>query len=65
MIIYKAPPKDVSVPVITTNELPEADGVLFGLPTRFGSSPAQVQAFFDQCGQLWLQGKLYLNLQID
>ena len=30
-----APPKSV-VPIITPNELAEADGFIFGFPTRFG-----------------------------
>lgn len=39
-------------------ELPEFDGLLFGSPTRYGASAAQVQNFFDQCGALWQEGKL-------
>jgi multimeric flavodoxin WrbA len=53
-----APPKDESVPVITTAQLAEADGILFGIPTRFGSIPAQVKSLFDACGQLWFTGAL-------
>jgi NAD(P)H dehydrogenase (quinone) len=33
-------------------------GFLFGLPTRFGSLPAQMKALFDSCGQLWMTGGL-------
>ncbi|KAL8215761.1 hypothetical protein R6Q57_022598 [Mikania cordata] len=40
------------VPVITPNELSEADGFAFGFPTRFGMS-AQLKAFFDSTGGLW------------
>ena len=47
-----APPKS-DAPVITPNELPEADGFLFGFPTRFGSMAAQFKAFFDATGGLW------------
>ena len=54
-----AAPKDADVPVITTAQLAEADGVLFGIPTRFGTVPAQVKALFDSCGQLWFTGALY------
>jgi multimeric flavodoxin WrbA len=53
-----APPKDESVPVITAAQLAEADGILFGIPTRFGSIPAQVKSLFDACGQLWFTGAL-------
>ena len=53
-----APPKAADVPVITTADLPRADGFLFGIPTRFGMVPAQVKAFFDACGQLWMTGAL-------
>ncbi|RMZ93265.1 NAD(P)H:quinone type IV, partial [Brachionus plicatilis] len=54
-----APPKASNVPVISASQLPEADGYLFGLPTRFGSVPAQMKTFFDSCGQLWFTGALY------
>ena len=38
-----APAADASVPVITVDELPKADGFIFGFPTRFGNMPAQVK----------------------
>ena len=60
----KAPPKDETVPIITADQLPEADGILFGMPTRFGMVPAQMKALFDSCGQLWLHGKLFKNFFI-
>ncbi|KAI0495150.1 hypothetical protein KFK09_025299 [Dendrobium nobile] len=47
-----APPKS-DVPVITASELPEADGFIFGFPTRFGMMAAQFKAFFDSTGGLW------------
>lgn len=47
-----APPKP-DVPVITVNDLKDADGFLFGIPTRFGTMPAQLKAFFDATGGLW------------
>lgn len=53
-----APPKAEDVPVITVADMAHADGFLFGIPTRFGMVPAQVKAFFDQCGQLWMSGAL-------
>ncbi|CAN1165914.1 Probable NAD(P)H dehydrogenase (quinone) FQR1-like 1 [Linum perenne] len=56
-----APAKKSEVPIITANELAEADGILFGFPTRFGMMAAQFKAFMDSTGGLWktqaLQGK--------
>ncbi|KAJ8425542.1 hypothetical protein Cgig2_007452 [Carnegiea gigantea] len=47
-----APPKS-DVPIITPAELAEADGFLFGFPTRFGMMAAQFKAFMDATGGLW------------
>ena len=33
-----APPKDASVPVIDVHTLDQADGFVFGFPTRYASS---------------------------
>jgi NAD(P)H dehydrogenase (quinone) len=52
-----APPKK-DHPIATPDVLKEADGILFGLPTRFGSFPAQIKAFFDSTGGLWQVGAL-------
>ncbi|KAJ1956725.1 hypothetical protein GGI12_005234 [Dipsacomyces acuminosporus] len=52
-----APPKP-DIPVITVDKLAEADGFLFGFPTRYGTAPAQVKAFFDATGGLWSKGAL-------
>ncbi|KUG00680.1 Flavoprotein YCP4 [Phytophthora nicotianae] len=54
--IHAAPKKDY--PIATPDTLKEADGILFGFPTRFGSLPAQMKAFFDSCGGLWATGAL-------
>ncbi|XP_008805501.2 probable NAD(P)H dehydrogenase (quinone) FQR1-like 2 [Phoenix dactylifera] len=54
----KAPPKDLEIPVISAAELVEADGILFGFPTRFGCMAAQMKAFFDATGNLWREQKL-------
>ena len=40
------------------NLLNKKDGIIFGIPTRFGMVPAQMKTFFDSCGQLWLSGAL-------
>ncbi|CAD5193518.1 unnamed protein product [Musa acuminata subsp. malaccensis] len=53
-----APPKDPAIPVIAASELADADGILFGFPTRYGCMAAQIKAFFDSTGQLWREQKL-------
>src|SRR5215467_7946054 len=35
-----------------------ADGIIFGTPTRFGNTSAELKAFIDSLGGLWLEGKL-------
>jgi len=48
-------------PVITRellDTLPGYDGIFFGFPTRFGTMPAQMKAFFDSLGDLWFNGDL-------
>ncbi|KAK4439871.1 NAD(P)H dehydrogenase (quinone) FQR1 [Sesamum alatum] len=47
-----APPKS-EIPIITPSELAEADGFVFGFPTRFGMMAAQFKAFLDATGGLW------------
>ncbi|VFQ61609.1 unnamed protein product [Cuscuta campestris] len=49
----KSPPKPDDVPTITPEQLLEADGFLFGSPSRFGMMAAQMKAFFDATHQLW------------
>ncbi|KAJ2961243.1 hypothetical protein NQZ79_g3481 [Umbelopsis isabellina] len=51
-------PAKQDVPVITAEDLKAADGILWGIPTRFGTMPAQVKAFFDSTGSLWQAGAL-------
>ncbi|RAL44839.1 hypothetical protein DM860_003598 [Cuscuta australis] len=46
------PPKS-DVPTISPHDLPEADGFVFGFPTRFGMMAAQFKAFLDATGGLW------------
>jgi NAD(P)H dehydrogenase (quinone) len=49
---------DQAAPVATVAELPEYDAIIVGAPTRFGGVPGQMRTFWDQTGQLWMQGKL-------
>lgn len=50
--------KNSQIPIIDVKQLPEADGILFGIPTRFGSAPTQIRALFDQCGGHWMSDAL-------
>ena len=64
-----APAKDTTVPTISfgpagegtvslQDALLDCDGILFGIPTRFGGMPAQVKAVWDATGGLWLKGAM-------
>jgi multimeric flavodoxin WrbA len=53
-----APSKINDIPVIRPDQLPEADGFLFGMPTRFGTAPTQMKNLFDACGAHWLSDAL-------
>jgi NAD(P)H dehydrogenase (quinone) len=46
------------VPIATTDDLAEADAIIFGTPTRFGNMTAQMKAFLDATGGLWAKGAL-------
>lgn len=46
------------IPVCTVDELPEADAIIFGTPTRFGNMCGQMKQFIDATGKLWMSGKL-------
>lgn len=46
------------VPVADPKKLGEADALIFGSGTRFGSATAQMQALFDATGGLWNSGAL-------
>lgn len=45
-------------PVIDPKNLADADGVIFGSPTRFGGFASQMRALFDATGALWQRGAL-------
>lgn len=49
----KAPPKPDDVPEIKPEQLLEADGYIFGFPSRFGVMAAQFKAFFDATHEIW------------
>lgn len=46
------------IPLATVDHLAQADGIIFGTPTRFGNMAAQMRNFLDQTGKLWMQGGL-------
>lgn len=50
------PQRDVQI--ATVEELGEADGVIFGTPTRFGIMCGQMKQFLDATGSLWMKGAL-------
>lgn len=52
-------PQKSSDPVISPNDLPKFDAFLFGVPTRYGTQPAQWRAFWDATGGLWAKGELH------
>jgi NAD(P)H dehydrogenase (quinone) len=49
---------DQEAPIAKIEDLADYDAVILGIPTRFGRMPAQMAAFLDQAGGLWLSGKL-------
>jgi len=46
------------IPVCTLEEFEDADAVIFGSPTRFGSVAAQMRQFMDATGGLWAKGSM-------
>ncbi|KAL2898690.1 putative NAD(P)H dehydrogenase [Bienertia sinuspersici] len=54
----KAPTKPSDLTEIKPEQLVDADGFLFGFPSRFGMMPAQFLAFFDATHELWASQSL-------
>lgn len=46
------------VPEATHDDLRWADGVIWGIPTRYGVMPAQMKQFLDSAGGIWMNGEL-------
>lgn len=44
------------IPVCSLDDLKEADGIVFGTPTRYGNMIAQMKRLFDATASLWLEG---------
>jgi len=45
------------VPVATSDDIEWADAIIFSVPSRFGTMPAQMKQFLDLQGGLWANGK--------
>lgn len=45
-------------PVPTPADAEEADAIIFGTPTRFGSPSAELKSYIDSLGGLWMRGAL-------
>jgi NAD(P)H:quinone oxidoreductase type IV len=46
------------IPTADPKRLAEADAIILGTPTRYGSATGQMQAFLDATGGLWVSGAL-------
>ena len=46
------------IPECTVDDLKDADGVVFGSPTRYGNMTAQTKALIDSTAKLWLAGAM-------
>jgi NAD(P)H:quinone oxidoreductase type IV len=47
-----------NIPIAEASQLANADGIIFGTPTRFGNMCAQMRNFLDQTGGVWMKGEL-------
>lgn len=45
-------------PAPTPADAAEADAIIFGTPTRFGNTSAELKSYIDSLGGLWAQGAL-------
>jgi len=54
--MHAAPKREYAI--ATADTLRNYDGILFGIPTRYGNFPGQFKAFIDTTGALWSQGAL-------
>lgn len=46
------------IPVCTVDDLRQADGVIFGSPTRYGNMTAQMKQLIDSTADLWVKGEM-------
>ena len=50
--------QQADIPVCTLDDLRQADGIIFGSPTRYGNMTAQMKQLIDSTASLWLKGEL-------
>lgn len=50
--------KQKDIPVCSLDDLREADGLIFGSPTRYGNMTAQMKQLFDSTVSLWSNGEM-------
>jgi NAD(P)H dehydrogenase (quinone) len=50
--------KQKDTPVCSLDDLREADGIIFGTPTRYGNMTAQMKQLIDSTASLWLKGEM-------
>src|SRR5260370_27087773 len=50
--------QQADIPLCTLDDLREADGVIFGSPTRYGHMTAQMKQLIDSTASLWLKGDM-------
>src|SRR5258708_5873974 len=53
--ILKVRQKQSGIPVFTPDDLSEADGIIFGSPTRYGNMTAKMKQLIDSKASLWLK----------
>ena len=56
--MVKVREQQADIPVCTVDDLREADGVIFGSPTRYGNMTAQMKLLIDSTASLWLNGEM-------
>ena len=56
--MVKVREQQADIPVCTVDDLRDADGVIFGSPTRYGNMTAQMKLLIDSTASLWLNGEM-------
>jgi NAD(P)H dehydrogenase (quinone) len=56
--LVKIREQQADIPICTLDDLGEADGVIFGSPTRYGNMTAQMKQLIDSTASLWLKGEM-------
>jgi len=55
---YQVYQSQAAIPECTLDDLRTANGVIFGSPTRYGNTTAQMKKLIDSTAQLWLGGQM-------